>query len=352
MTTQAQVSVEGTITDATGVAYFLVNGNPVLPDPSGAFLEVVTLTPGINVISLEAADPLGHRTRTALSVLSGQFLPEASVVQDAIALRLNRPAFDAIERAAAAQVASMNLAQTVMAQNPLYNGGNSLANVEVNATGATAGTPVVDLDPQAGSVRVRAEVPNVEITVNASGRLIGIPYSVTTRVAMTRAVVTADAVVTVNQGVLTTQLQNVVVDLQGFVFDISHIPTWLEGLAKNAVRNLIERQVVNLVQTTIPQQLNQALAGATGPIQKTVLGRPVTLQVLPQQVDFDADGATVMAASDVVITPPPGLQLPTTPGSLMTPARRPPAAAPGRSTPPPTTTSSTGSATPPGGAAS
>lgn len=318
-TTLNLVRVEGTVTDQTGVAYFIINGTPVLPGAGGAFLHVATLGAGLNVIELEAADPLGRRARTVLPVVSGAFLPEASDVSDALGARLNRSAFDAIERVAAQQLGGVSLATMIMAQNPLYSSSNFLGSLEVRATSASFGTPTLDLDPQAGGLGVRVELPAIDVRTRADVRVFGfIPIGTNLTVTADRAIVTARAVVTVAPGgVVTTTLQNVVVDLQNFRFDVSLIPgTGLENLARSAVRGLIERQIVNQVQTIVPREINKAIAGANGPITQVVLGRTVTLHLLPKAVTFDPAGCSVLCDGDMRMAPVAGL--PTTPGSLFT----------------------------------
>ena len=318
-TTLSQILVEGTIADASGLAYFLINGNLVTPGPNGNFSQPLTLTDGLNVIEILAADPWANQTKTALPVISGQFLPETSDVTDALAVRLNLPVFDAIEQIAAQQLGGVNLANEIMNQNPLFSGGGTLANVRVEATAASFGTPVLSLDPELGGLRVKAELPNISITVNASGRVIGIPFSLTTDVTTTNAIVEATAVVNVAAGgVITTDMQNVVIDMQGFRFNIHGVPTFLENLARSAVRNLIEKEIKKQVETVIPREINNAIAGANGPITQTVMGQQVTIELIPTAVNFDPDGASIMTDGDVVITPPAGLSLPTTPGSLTT----------------------------------
>ena len=319
-TTQAQVLVAGTVTDQTGVAWLLLNGLPVLPDPAGNFSQLVALSAGLNVIELEAADPLGHRVKTALPVISGQYLPEASLVGDALAARLNRPAFDAIERAAAPLLSGPALTQRILAQNPLYTGNVALATIQVDASSVSLGTPTLDLDPRQGGLGVHVELPAIDVTTRAHGAVLGIPYSVRVNVTATRAVLDATAVVAVAPGgVVTTTLQNVNLDLQNFRFDVGGIPTILENLARNAVRGLIERQIEQMVAQVVPAEINRAIAGANGPIVRTVLGRQVTLRLVPTRVEFDPQGCAVLTDGDLVIAPAPGLPLPvlpTTPGSL------------------------------------
>lgn len=323
-TTQAQIDVEGTITDQSGIAYFVINGDPVVPAANGTFRHTIATTHGLNVIELEAADPLGQRTKSALSVIAGDFLPENSVVQDAVATRLNRPAFDAIERVAALQLGGTNLSALIMAQNPLYTSGSGgVASATVEATAASFGTPSLDLTPQAGGLDVKAEIQSLDLTVRVFGSVFGIGYSLTTNVTADVARLEGTAVVNVANGQVTTDLQNVNVTLDNFRFDISGVPGFLESLARNAVRGLIERQVEQQVRTILPVEINKAIAGANGPITQNVLGKPVTLHMIPVAVTFDVDGATVVADGDMTMPPPPGVILPTTPGSLSTPGAAP-----------------------------
>lgn len=327
-TTQSQLLVDGTCTDQSGVAWLLVNGLPVLPDPvTGRFTQLVSLSGGLNVIELEASDPLGHRVKSAVPVVSGQYRPEASPITEALAARLNRPAFDALERVIAPQLAGPALTQAILAQNPLYSGNAALATIQVDATAVSLGTPTVDLDPRQGGLGVHAELPNVDVTTRAHGAVIGIGYSVSVNVTVTKAVLDATAVVNVAPGgVVTTTLQNVNVDLQGFRFDVGGIPTVLENLARNAVRGFLERQIEQQVARIVPTEVNRAIAGANGPITQTILGRQVTLSLIPTRVAFDPDGASVLTDGDLVVTPAPGTilpSLPTTPGSLMTPGTAP-----------------------------
>lgn len=317
-TTQTQVAVQGTVLDQTGVAYFIINGAAVLPGVGGAFNQPVTLVPGLNVIELEAADPLGKRTRTVVPVVAGQFLPESSVVTDAVAVRLNRPAFDAIERLAAQQLGGANLQQQILAQNPLATVSGLGANVRVDATQANFGTPVLDLDPQAGALAVRVELPSIDVRTRVSGNLpLGIPLGFNVAVTADRAIVTANAVVNVAAGgVVTTTLQNVSVSFVNFRYDVSFLPGFIETLTRDLVRGVVERQIRSQVERVVPAQINQAIAGANGPITQTVLGRPVTVRLIPTAVTFDVNGAAIRTNGDMVMTPFPGL--PTTPGSLAT----------------------------------
>lgn len=323
-TTQTAIMVTGTAVDQSGVSYLVVNGAAVLVGANGSFAAAVPVVSGLNIIELRCGDALGHEARTVLPVIAGAFLPETSNVADAVAVRLNRPAFDAIERLAATQLGGVNLAQMIMAQNPLFDGNYLLATVTVTAQSATFGAPTLDLTPVAGGLRVHVELPTIDVRVRAAGRLVSlVNYGLNVAVTADKATLDAVAVVTVTNGVVTTTLQNTTVTLDNFRFDIGGIPTFLENLARNAVKNLIQDQVKKQVETIVPREVNKAIAGATGPIVQTVLGRQVSLVLVPKLVLFDADGALVITDGDLRVPPLAGVTPPTSPGSLVTAGGRP-----------------------------
>ncbi len=67
-TNMGQLTTTGTVTDASGIASFTINGLPVSLDAQGGFSHDVNLLPGPNVITYEATDTLGHTVTFPLNV--------------------------------------------------------------------------------------------------------------------------------------------------------------------------------------------------------------------------------------------------------------------------------------------
>ncbi|MEZ6188754.1 MAG: hypothetical protein R3F62_27600 [Planctomycetota bacterium] len=314
------VRVAGTVTDAGGVAVLVVNGVPVIPDAAGNFAQLVAVTPGVNAIEVEAFDPSANGSAVRTAVLAGSFRPTTQVVPDAVAARLNRPGFQAIEALAAQELARADLGALIRAQNPLYEDTSGLTRVTVTAEAASFGTPRLSLDPQAGYLAVRVEVPNVDLTVRLRGRLGFMNFNRTVRTTATLATITGRAsLVGQPGGGLASRMTNSQVTLDGFRFDISGFPGFLENLIRGAVRRVIVDQIKTQIEQTIPAQVDQALLVFNQPVTRTVLGRPVTVRLTPSQVAVDPQGAFVLAAADVAVPPVAGRS---GPGSLATPARR------------------------------
>lgn len=67
--TQSLVTIRGTAHNATKIA---LNGKDILPDTDGRFSEELLLSEGYNIITVEAEDQFGKRTRRTLEVMYQQ----------------------------------------------------------------------------------------------------------------------------------------------------------------------------------------------------------------------------------------------------------------------------------------
>jgi len=315
------VRVAGTVSDANGVAILVVNGVPVIPDAAGNFAELIAVQPGMNAIEVEAFDPSANGSQVRTVVLAGTFRPLTQSVPDALAARLNRPGFAAIEALAAQELARADLGALVRAQNPLYEDTSGLTRVTVTAEAASFGTPRMSLDPQPGALAVRVEVPAVDMTVRLRGRLGFVNFNRTVRATADLATITGQAsLVGQPGGGLRSQMTNSQVALDNFRFDVSGFPGFLENLLRGVVRRTLVREIKKQIESTIPDQVDRALTVFNQPVTQTVLGRPVTLRLVPNRVDIDAQGAFFLADANVGIPALPGR---TGPGSLVTPGAAP-----------------------------
>jgi hypothetical protein len=321
-TTAQAIKVEGTVTDPTGVAVFVVNGNPVVPSTTGQFGTVVTLSPGVNTIVLEAANPTAQWSKVSLSVVSGQFRPDTQPIQDALVSRLNQGTFDEIAKLVQAQLGGNMLVQQIMARNPLYSTkvvvfGATIASTEINATNASFGQPTVKLTPVAGALDVHAEIPQVYVEVNAHD-IGGIPYSITGHVTADNAIVDTTGYAQISNGQVTTVLTSVNVQLVNFQWGVNGIPAILTNLARSAVQNLIQKEIEKQIQQVVPAQVDKAIAAATQkPITYTILGSTASFTFTPTYSNFDPLGHAGRFDADVTMTTVAGYTPLTSPGSLV-----------------------------------
>jgi hypothetical protein len=320
--TQPVVNVAGTVSDPTGVTMLTIQGNPVAPASNGAFSEVIPLTPGLDIIDVEATNGAGLSSKVSLSVVCGPFLDASQPIQNAFAVRLDAEALTAIGNAAAAQLGGAALAQDILAKNPLYSGtwaplGFTIASAQVNATSASFGNPTLALTPLQGALAVHAVIPAIDVVANAQS-IGGIPYSITGDVTADSATVDAQIALSVVNGTLTSTVTSSQVSLQNFNWGLNGFPSFLTGLASSWVQGLIQNAVNKQVDAVVPQELNKALAGLASGFTETFLGSTASFSVAPNWVQQDTLGMSLDADANVTMTPVPGYQPLAAPGSFYT----------------------------------
>jgi len=79
MTNLQSISIDGTVTDLTTVS-LTVNGNPVTPGNNGSFSTPVTLTEGLNTVTLIASDAAGNNTTISRSVILDSEAPAVDLI--------------------------------------------------------------------------------------------------------------------------------------------------------------------------------------------------------------------------------------------------------------------------------
>ncbi|MCO5171650.1 MAG: hypothetical protein M9894_35555 [Planctomycetes bacterium] len=326
------VEVAGRVTDPSGVAWLKVGDAEVALGPDGAFRHLVPVRPGLNVIEVSAADGAGNEARGWRAVIGGQPRAEGPV-EDALALRLDRAAFDAAALEAAARLGTVDVGPALRARNPLLDAplkkGPVGVHVKVEARDAGSGPPTVALEPEPGGLRVRAGFPAVSALLLLEGRpqvwrwSPRAPIATTTRLSARHARVEALARVTVTDGRLTTRLDEVRVSFDGLEVEASLLPAFARPHVARAVEGHLAALLVRRAQDLVPPALDRALAAAAAPRAASALGRPVTLSLAPRRVSFDRAGASLLLAADVVPAGPAAVDVGTHTGSLATPGGPP-----------------------------
>jgi hypothetical protein len=332
-TTDGTATVQGSVPDATVIASLTVNGDPVTVASDGSFSDAIGLATGLNVIEVEATDTTGRVSRQIVSVISGSFADPSQPIANAFAVRMNQGSLDAIAAVAQSKIGGDTLASALMARNPLYHGsqtvfGKTIVSAELNATSASFGTPSLTLSPNAQGFAVHAEIPSVDLSVEAHS-FGGIGYSISGHLTADRATVDATISVSVSNGAAVASVVDSNVELENFTWSLDGFPKFLTGLATPLVRELIEYEVQNQVASIVPGELNKVIAGALGqPITHNLLETHVSLGLVPNGVSFDAQGENLGFDANVSVTPIPGFAPRSSPGSLVT-GGDPPANGPG-----------------------
>jgi hypothetical protein len=315
-TTQGAALVAGTVQDATAISLLTINGNPTALGTGGSFSEAVGLTPGLNVIVVEATNAQGVANKVSLSVIYGQFQPDGQSIPNALAVRLNQGSFDAVSQVVASKLSGQMLTNALLARNPLAQWSGFIGSANVNCTSASFGNPTVALTPETGDIRVHVEIPSVSVGVQENGS--GIIPSISGHAGCDRAVLDAQIAVSVANGQVTTSVVNDTINLENFNWGINGLPDFLTGLFTGAVRDAIQGEVSNMIKSTLPPEVNSMIAGATGkPITQQILGSTATFDLTPGSISIDANGLSATVNADCSLTPVAGYAPLPAPGSLV-----------------------------------
>jgi len=154
--------VSGRVSSPEGIESLTVEGELVTPDSDGSFEVEVAVTPGLQLVEIEALDNatpqqsrLGH-----LSLLSADFLPEGEVNPTAALLVLTNEVVSSMAEPMQEMVAEIDVASEILARETLSDD----EQCTTRPTAATQGTPTLSLSVnEAGELWMEVLVPEVHI---------------------------------------------------------------------------------------------------------------------------------------------------------------------------------------------
>ena len=177
LTAAASVTVTGTVTDASPISAFTVNGNPVTLS-AGAFTTTVSLLSGPNPIVAQATDAAGNTGSAGITVNRGA-APSIAISAPANGLLTRNTPITVTGTFAGTAAVTVKVngvdatlsGSSYSASVPLLEGANTLTAIATNALGSASASVSVTLD---------TTPPVVTITSPVDGALVvGTPVTVT-----------------------------------------------------------------------------------------------------------------------------------------------------------------------------
>ncbi len=363
------IPVTGIVTDAlSGVSSFAINGDVVAVDSAtGSFSYDMSAVVGLNTIEIVSVDGDDNNSDVFQTFLWGDYTPQGEAHQDAILARLNEGAIDALEDMVEGLITGGAITSGLIGSSL----GSGLGGGSLDVTAVTLGNPVIDLDPQAGTpeghLNFYAEFSPLSVSVSHSavtlaGDCITISlgwfgsftacghvwFSATGSGGADEIWVDTDVElqpdpvevidVTVSNtamGVDGSDLNintNVWLELSGCGILCSALESALNFLLGgftgaidaivNGATSLLSGLIDGILQSVLPDVLDNELAplieGALDDLmietEIDLMGVPITLLALPQDIEIDDDGMLIALESEV--NAPPGPSAPTTLGAL------------------------------------
>ncbi len=260
----------------------------------------------------EATDPSGW-VRDRRTLLVGDPVDTASVVDQGMAIRLTDQGLDGLEGMVASSFDPATIEQLIMDSNPLYEGDLVVATVTITADDVSVGGMELDLDATSAGLALTGVLSDVWLDVTIDGGWAGEwPGTIwVDAVNMTGLIVLG-----VSAGSLTVEVQQVAVDLEGVVLDFEDLPSWLDTALSWVVPLMFEGVIEDMLAQEIPPALQDALGALD---QGFALG-PVTIGLAFDGVSHDDDGINVILDLEVDTGGAAGLPAAraSTPGALPT----------------------------------
>ena len=292
------VTFSSTVDDVSGVTELRVDGSPVTVAADGTYSADVTTVYGINFVTLAATDGIGREnTQVCAFLVADTFVPDGSVADDTISLRLAQAAIDDGDRGdpidSIADVLAVvlnsrglrdQLHAALLASNPLKPSacdqtvlGVCVLRSQVRYLDlAIDGPSTVSLALVDGGVRWDVLVRNLRVRVRVDGHVSGIPYDTTGWVTFSSVRVQTTSNIglaggrpraTIRPGSTTTTVGAISTSFSG-----------LDGAVINVVTSLfngtVRAMIANLVTGYVTDNMNDVLDGVLGGLEPDVFAGP------------------------------------------------------------------------------
>lgn len=156
----ATTTLRGNVTASEGLARVEVAGEVVQTDGSGAFAVEVPVTPGLQVVPVQAFDAAGHSRNGHRGLLAARFLPESEINPGAAGITVTNELLAALAGDQLGQVADLDLSEQIMAQG----GSISQQGCDIQLHDVRHGSPYLALTVEAGELRVNFTIPDLFVT--------------------------------------------------------------------------------------------------------------------------------------------------------------------------------------------
>ncbi|MCB9740905.1 MAG: hypothetical protein H6747_16685 [Deltaproteobacteria bacterium] len=264
------IAIKGKVTSGAGsITAFTINNKTVTLAKNGSFTHEVTAAIGGNTLEMHAEDVLGtKRKRVQAFLWSNSYLkpdadkPKSGMVDPGVGYFLSKEAIDDGDHslppndlATIFEIFLQNYDLAGVIPNPAFEGNGIVATVK----NLKVGKAKVTLVPLPGTLRLSATIPNASADVNAKWSIL----SLNGKLTITAIKLTADVVPKVVNHALITEVNNVVVKLEGFNLQLTGLGSLLNFLV-NALEGSIAKDLETSLAKAMKDQLGPTISGALG----------------------------------------------------------------------------------------
>jgi hypothetical protein len=268
-----------------------VNGQLVTPDPAtGEVSAPVTLVPGVNTLVVEAWDDRNKYTKRHVSVLAGDFLPEADMIGESSAVRITDDGLDLLEPGMTQGLEAQRQSLISQVLGASYGKNTS-------AKGFSFGTISAEIDAVPGGINFQVDVTDLALDFEVKIKIL---FLFTKRkrgtIRAQRLTVQGFAELQLDaNGQLTSTVKNVKSSVAGF--SVPSFASKYEGKIRAAFVDGFKAQGAAEAKKAI----DAALTGAptSGSTQQTLLGQQIQNDWKLSTLTFDDWGVTAVFGGNV-----------------------------------------------------
>jgi len=295
----AKVTVTGTVApNAAGTPVTKVSVNNIVANVAadGSFSIDIDVKPGAMLLHTEALDADGGKAQDTRSLEAGELRKPGQNIESAVTTALSKEAFQKISAAAGPLIKGLDLKPMLAPMQPMVHSGDESGPDclygQLFVDDVKMQNVIIHLAPVAGGLQFSAEIDGLDVPGHMKYAVACLGGTDNTDIKATKVVVSGTLQVTPDgMNGFATNLASPNVQLTGLDITSGGVPgAILSIIPLDSAIEYIMPKVAGLVMKPM---MNQALGALAGPKTVNVLGKTLTVQVSPANIEFSANSALV-----------------------------------------------------------
>lgn len=293
------VTVTGTVAPnlhGTPVTKVSVNGVVATVNADGSFSIDVQVKPGAMLLHTEALDADGGKAQDTRSVEAGELRAPGSNIQNAVTTALSKEAFAKIAGAAGPLIKNLDVRPMLAPMQPMVHKGDEdgpdCLYGQLFIEDVHMQNVIIQLTPVTGGLKFQAEIDGLDVPGHMSYKVACLGGTDATDIKATKVIIGGTLNVSPDgMNGFNTDLANPTVNVTGLNISSGGVPgAILDILPLDSAIEFILPKVAGMVMKPM---MNQALGALAGPKTLNVLGKSITVEVMPSDIAFTTDSGLV-----------------------------------------------------------
>lgn len=301
------VTVTGTVTpnaEGEAIQSVLVNNVPAIVGADGSFVATVQVEEGATLLATVATDAAGGQATDTRSVRAGKIEKVGTSVGSAVTASLSTEAFAKLSGMAETMAKTLDVKSMLAPLNPMQHAGDADGEDclfdRVYVDDFKFSDVHLSFIPQDGGLAFSAELDGLDVPTHIRYAAACISGTENVEVKAKKIVIAGTLQVTPNgMNGFTSKLVSPDVQIDGLDVDASGLPgAVLDLIDFNDIATYVGEKGAEMAMNPI---MNKVLGGLAGPQTLNLLGKTMTVQVKPSQVQFSDVGAILSLDTSFLI---------------------------------------------------